>query len=602
MIRTLADLFYESLRHDLPDALAFRSGGEYRGLSHRDLQVRVEQAALALQARGLATGDRLAFLCENRPEWAILDYACALTGIVSVPVFHTLNVDQTAFILRHSGARWVFCQNQNQLDKVLAAWDTLPELERVLLLEGHVPRGCTHPVLRWRDLAAEGEALEDRRSEIQAQAKARQPEDLLTLIYTSGTTGDPKGAMLTHANLVSNILGALEALPLTKGECCLSLLPLSHIFERMAGHFTMLYAGVRVYYAEHLNVLAQAFQEVQPHILLAVPRVFEKVYGRVRDTAASSGLLRRLVFDWAKTVGLRIAPSLYRGERPGPYLRLVSRLADRLVFRTIRERTGGRLKLAISGGAALEPRLMAFFWAVGIPVFEGYGLTETSPILAVSRPGSVAPGSVGRPLLDSWQGRPFLKLSPEGEILCQGPNVMAGYWQDPEATREAFDADGYFRTGDLGEFDEAGRLRITDRLKEILVTTGGMNVAPQPIENRLRRDRFIEQVVLVGDQRPHITALLAPNFPLLRRWADRRHLPYSTDAELVALPAVRAKVMDRVERLNRTLAPFERIRAIHILDRELSAEAGFLTPSMKLKRRVVGAAFAEEIEALYATH
>jgi long-chain acyl-CoA synthetase len=600
LIRTVAELFYEAIRHDFPDALAHRVAGEYTGISHQELQARVERMALALSEHGLRPGDRLGFICENRPEWAILDYACALAGLVSVPIYHTVNADQTAYILRHSGTRWIFCQNPDQLEKVLATWDTLPELEAVLLLEGGPPRGCSREILRWKDLAAEGEGLEDRRGEVRTWGMSRQPEDLLTLIYTSGTTGDPKGVMLSHGNLAANIEAALAAVHLTKGDSCLSLLPLSHIFERMAGHYTMFYAGVRIYYAEHLNVLVQNLGEVRPQVLLAVPRVFEKVYARIRDKVSSSSLPRRLIFQWARSVGTRVAPYRFRNEEPGWYLGFLYSLADRLVFRKIREPIGGRLRLAISGGAALEPRLMEFFWAVGIPILEGYGLTETSPLLAVSRIGEVAPGTVGRPILESHEGKPFLRICPDGEILCQGPNVMSGYWRDPEATRQAFDAEGYFRTGDVGEFDGMGRIHITDRMKEIIVTSGGKNVAPQPIEGRLKADRFIEQAILLGDGRAFISALLVPNLPVLRRWADQKHLAYSSDTELVALPAVRAKIQERVDRVNARLSPFERVRRHHLLDRELTAEAGFLTPSMKTKRRVIAQVFSDIIDGIYA--
>jgi long-chain acyl-CoA synthetase len=599
LVRTVSELFYKALGHDLPDALACREGGRFHAISHREVQALVERLALALEARGLRRGDRLALLSENRPEWAVTDYACAITGIVSVPVYPTLNPSQTAHILRDSRCRWAVCSTPEQLAKILEIWAQLPHLEGAVLMGGPLPPGGDSRVEHWSALQEEGRDREHLRAELRARAQDIRPQDLLTLIYTSGTTGDPKGAMLTHGNVASNVLAGLSVLQTFPGERILSILPLSHIFERTGGHYVMFHSGVAIYYAESLQTIPRDLQEVRPHLLLAVPRIFEKAYGRVREQVNGGGLFPRLVFHWAMALGRRRAPYLYRDLRPPLALRLAGALFEALVFSKVRETFGGRLRLAVCGGAPIHPRILEFFWASGIPVFEGYGLTETSPILTLSARGEVRPGFVGRPVMDTWEGAPFLVLGEDGEILARGPNVMAGYWENEEATRAVMDENGYFHTGDIGEMDEAGRLRITDRKKEILVTSGGKNVAPQPIENALRADKYIEQAVLVGDKRNYIAALIVPKFPELRRWARHRKLAFSSDAELAALPQAVDKVMRRVERINAQFSNYERVRKVALLDRELTPDNGMLTPSLKVRRRAVNEAYARIIDSLY---
>ncbi|NTV73820.1 MAG: AMP-binding protein, partial [Holophaga sp.] len=411
--------------------------------------------------------------------------------------------------------------------------------------------------------------------------------------------GEPKGAMLTHGNLVSNILAALKVLEIHPGQRCMSFLPLSHIFERMGGHYTMFHAGVAIYYVTDLENLPAAFLEVRPQVLLAVPRVYEKVYARIREAVAAAGPAKRYLFHWAMWVGRRMAALRFVGKAPGFVLGALYGAADKAVFSKVRDRLGGRLEISASGGAALGAPIMEFFWAAGVPVFEGYGLSETSPILTINMVNQVRPGYVGRPLLDEWQGRPFLKLSEDGEILCQGPNVTLGYWNDPFATEQAFDEEGYFRTGDIGALDELGRLRITDRKKELLVTSGGKNVAPQPLERLLTQDKYIAQAVVIGDHRNFLSAIVIANMASLRRWAERAGIAYASDAELVARPEAMAKVMSRIERINGQLSNFERIRKIVLSSEEMTLDSGLLTPSLKIKRKAVCERYADAIENLY---
>ena len=600
MIETIAQLFYEAVAHDLPEALAYRSHGKFRPVSHQEILARVERLALALDEKGLRNGDRIAILSENRPEWAVLDYACAISGLPTVPIYPTLNAAQVRHILQDSGARWIFCSTNDQLAKVLAHWDELPDLEAAVLIGGEPkPREEGRQVLKWRTLMALGASMEARRPEVRAWGSARKPQDLLTLIYTSGTTGDPKGAMLSHGNLVSNIHATLKILQPRKGERCLSVLPLSHIYERMAGNYIMFFCGVSIYYSQNHMTLAQDLMETRPELFLAVPRIFEKIYSRVRDTAMEGNPLKPAVLGWAMRVGHSLAGHHFRGERPGRALSAVGYLADRLVFSNVRVRTGGRIRLAISGGAALNPKVNEFFWSLGVPIYEGYGLTETSPIVALNVPGKVLPGTVGHPVMEEWDGKPFLKLAEDGEILVRGPNVMMGYWRNEEATREVMDAEGYFHTGDIGELLEGGQLKITDRKKEILVTLGGKNIAPQPIENLLRADKYIEQAVVIGDRQNFVAAIIVPHFPALKLWASRQHLKFKTHENLIALPEVQAKLKKQVGNVNTKLAKYERVHKILLVAQEMTPENGMLTPSLKVKRRVVNAHFKDRIEALY---
>ncbi|HTL98119.1 MAG TPA: long-chain fatty acid--CoA ligase [Holophagaceae bacterium] len=600
---TIAKLFFLACELEKPDALAFKKDGAYVGISHADVRRSVENLALAMEARGLKAGDRVAILSENRPEWAMADYACAIVGAPLVTIYATLIAPQAAYILKDSGAKWVLCSTRDQLQKVLDQWKDLPDLELAVLMDGEAPGDAKRPLLTWKRLQAEGEARTPERAKVRAWAEGRKSGDPLTLIYTSGTTGEPKGAVLTHGNLVSNALTSLEVLPsLGPRDRALSFLPLTHIFERMAGHYALFHAGISIYYAESVNSVGDDMLLAQPTVLCSVPRIYEKIYARIEESVDSGPRLKRAIFHWAVGVGRQVAPFLYENREAKGFLAFKARWADKLVFSKIRGRTGGRLRFAVSGGAPLSPAIMEFFWSIGLPILEGYGLTETSPVITVNRLGKVKPGSVGVPLYETWDGQPFVKIAEDGEIICRGPNIMQGYWNSPKATGEAIDAEGYFHTGDIGSFDEQGRLSITDRKKELLVTSGGKKVAPQPIENALKDDKYIAQAVLIGDQRNFISALIVPNFPALERWAGYKKLAWKTHGDLIGLPLVYAKLMSRVEKVNETLSSYERIKKIALLDQELTLETDTLTPSLKVKRRVVNVKYGGLIDALYEEH
>jgi long-chain acyl-CoA synthetase len=421
------------------------------------------------------------------------------------------------------------------------------------------------------------------------------PDDLATLIYTSGTTGDPKGVMLTHANIVSNVHGGLAAFgDIGPADVALSFLPLCHIFERMGGHYLLLQQGVTIAYAESVEKVPANMAEVHPTIMLSVPRLYEKMYARVNEKVAGDSALKQRIFHWALGVGRKHFQARVEHLTPGALLRAQHGLADRLVFAKIRERTGGRLRLFISGGAPLAREIAEFFGAVGLLILEGYGLTETSPVIAVNRPDKMKPGSVGPPIPGVE-----VKIAEDGEILTRGPHVMKGYYNKPEATAEVIDRERWFHTGDVGLVDAEGFLVITDRKKDIIVTSGGKNIAPQPIENQLKTNPLIAEIVMIGNKRNFPSALIVPNFDNLRKWAGVHGVTAASPEELVRDARVVALYDETVKALTKDLAPFERIKKIALLPREFTLEAGELTPTLKVKRRVVEQKYKDVIDRLY---
>ena len=568
--------------------------GRWESLSSERSRSDVECLALGLAALGVRRGDRVALLAENRYEWAITDLASLGQGAVTVPIYPTLTAPQCRYILENSEAQVCVVSNPAQLEKVLAVAGSLTKLTTIVVMDP--PPAERDPRVRpWAAVLAEGER---RRATdpngFRALVDATQPGDLATIIYTSGTTGEPKGAMLTHDNIASNVEACLKLVDLRPADSCLSFLPLCHIFERMAGLYAMLTVGCTIAYARSVDTVAADAQEVRPTILCGVPRFFEKVYARVMENAGQQPPLRRAIFHWGLGVGQRVAQLRFEGKTAGLGLGLVATIADRLVGAKVRERVGGRIKYCISGGAPLGPKLLEFFFAIGIPILEGYGLTETSPVICLTLPGRERPGAVGPPVPGTE-----LRFGPEGEILVKGPGVMKGYFRNDEATRAALQ-DGWFHTGDVGHLDNEGFLRITDRLKDLLVTAGGKKVAPQPLEAKLKASRWVSEAVMLGDQRPYCVALIVPNFANLEAEAKAHGWPAGSRSELLRSAGVRSLYQRVVDELNAGLAPFETIKRFELLDRDLSAEAGELTPTLKVRRKVVSQTFAELIEGMYA--
>ena len=590
---TLTHLFFDGITRygDVhPAACRTKIGDTWQPVTHREIERRVRAISLGLREIGVQPGDRVALLSETRVEWALTDFACLCAQAANVPVYPTLTAQQTAYILRDSGACVVCCSTAEQVAKLFEVKADLPALRHVVVFE---PAGKRDGVMSLAELEACGTAAAPQYPRWREEALAVPPEALATLIYTSGTTGEPKGVILTHRNLCSNVASAIKVFPLVEGDEALAMLPLSHIFERMVD-YTLFTAGVVISYAESIDKIGPNLQEVRPTIAVAVPRILEKVYARVLESALSGSPLKRKIFFWAKRIGEAAATYELAGLPVPAGLRFQRAVADRLVFSKLRARTGGRIKFFVTGSAPMSAEIAKFFFAARLPVIEGYGLTETSPVLTLNPFDRPKLGSVGLPVPDVR-----IKIAPDGEILAKGPNVMQGYYQKPDATREAIDADGWFHTGDIGELDGDGFLKITDRKKDLIKTAGGKYVAPQPIENKVKLNKFVANAVLLGDQRKFPILLIVPNYEQLEPWARERGLPYTTRAELLALPDVKTKIEMEVMGMLRDLARFESPKKIVLLEQDFTIENGELTPTLKVKRRAVEKRYAAQIEAAY---
>ena len=589
---TLIELFFEALeKFHREDAYQVKRDGRYQPISHATVHARVRRLALGLQELGLERGDRVAILSENRPEWAFADWACLSLGMADVPVYPTLPAAQITHILVNSGAATIFVSGDAQAAKVAEIRSDTPGVRHVITFADTKPSGVDHTLL---EVEAMGAAVDtpERAAAWKAGALAVQPGDLATLIYTSGTTGLPKGVMLTHHNLNSNVRIGLGVLPFTLDDVALSFLPLCHVFER-TGDYLYWTAGVSIAYAESIDTVPLNMSEVRPTLCMSVPRLYEKMYARVLENALSGGAVKKRIFFWARAVADAWADETLAGREPNGWLAAKYALAQRLVFSKLKERTGGRLRYFVSGGAPLAPEINKFFYAAGLVILEGYGLTETSPLISVNTPEAFRIGTVGKPF-------PGLevRIAPDGEILTRGPHVMAGYYGNEAATKEAIDPDGWFHTGDIGTLEE-GFLRITDRKKDIIVTAGGKNIAPQPIENTIKTNKYVSQAVMIGDKRKYPVLLVVPNWDQLERWAGRKNIIWTQRSQLLEMPTIKAKMDKEVGKQIAGLAKFEAPKKIALLENDFSVERGELTPTLKVKRRVIDRDYKALIDALY---
>jgi long-chain acyl-CoA synthetase len=590
---TLNQLFFDAVkRYGRPDALQVKHGGRYEPISHDTLADRVRRTALGLEELGVRAGDRVAIVAENRPEWAIADFACLTSGAADVPIYPNLPADQAAYMLQDSGAVAVFASTPEQVAKIASVRGELPALRTVVTFGERTPGAD----LTLDELEAKGAAVDHgaRQAAYRERALAVRPGDLATIIYTSGTTGAPKGVMLTHDNLYSNVEASRTAIPFGGNDTALSFLPLSHTFERMAGHYLMFATGTSIAYAESIDMVPINMQEVRPTLVLSVPRLYEKMYARVLENAVSGGAVKKQIFFWARRVADRWADAKLAGREPNAVLGLQYRIAQKLVFSKLKARTGGRLRYFVSGGAPLAPEINKFFYAAGLVILEGYGLTETSPVISVNTPASFRIGTVGKPVAGVE-----VMIAPDGEILTRGPHVMKGYYNKPDATAEVIDTERWFHTGDIGELRD-GFIAITDRKKDIIVTAGGKNIAPQPIENKIKTNKYVSQAVMIGDKRKYPVVLVVPNWDSLEKWAKQRNILWTDRAQLLAMPTIREKMEREVMRECEGLARYEAPKKVGLLEHDFSIERGELTPTLKVKRRVVDKTYKATIDALYA--
>ena len=596
---TLTQLFYEAVEqhgHKAQAVCCKPSGAPWRSLTHAELAERVMRTGLALKRLGITRGDRVAILAENRPGWLVADFACLAIGATDVPIYPTLPAKQLVYILQDSGAVAVFVSTAPQLAKVLEVRAQLPALKHIIGMDEDAKGQGVLWLADVYRMGAEAEAAGEGRT-FRDEALSAKPDDVATIIYTSGTTGDPKGVMLTHNNIWSNVMGTLQVLQIGPTDSCLSFLPLSHIFERMAGHYTMFHAGTTINYAESIDTVPQNLGEVGPTVVTSVPRLYEKMYARVLENALAGGAVKKRIFFWARDVADRWADFKLAGEEPPAMLGWQYRLAQRLVFSKLKARTGGRLRFFCSGGAPLPADIAKFFYAAGLPILEGYGLTETSPVICVNRLERPRMGTVGPPIPGVE-----VRIATDGEILTRGPNVMRGYFNKPEATREVLDADGWFHTGDIGSLDADGCLRITDRKKDLIVTAGGKNVAPQPIEQLVKKNKYVANAVMLGDRRKFCIMLVVPNFEHLDAWAKYKNLAYADHRGLIRRAEAQAKMEREVFKMLPDLASYEMPKKVLLLENDFTIENGDLTPTLKVRRRVVEKKYQRQIDALYQEH
>ena len=616
---TLTELFLNlSKKYEGKAKTAFghkpQPDGEYQPIVWDEVNEDVRAAAVYLMEHGIEAGDRVAILSENRYEWAVVDLAIQLVGAVNVSLYTSLPPSQCEYILNDSGAELFFVSTGIQLKKAIQIFEKCPALRQVIAFDKpKVKRYLQEPyVVLFSQVLDEGYKLYPTRDEeLQERSRRIAPEDLSTLIYTSGTTGRPKGAMLTHRNIVSNVKAAHQHIHIDENDRALSFLPLCHSFERTCGYYAMLAGGAEIYYAESVDTVAKNMPEVRPTIVMSVPRLFEKIYNLVTRSVEEGSAVKQKIFEWAMDVG-----RAYADGRRG-VTALQKPMADKLVFDKLKERTGGNIRFFVSGGAALPAEIGHFFLAAGLNVLEGYGLTETSPIIAANSYGAEKMGTVGQVfpgvtvgiqrLEDnsiiaevSGEDYPTDVTCESGEILCRGPNVMKGYWKNDEATREMIDEEGWLHTGDIGRFVD-GNLQITDRIKHMILNAGGKNIYPGPIEDMFKTSKWIDQLVVVGERQPFMAALIVPAFESLVNHAEQElNLEFDSIEELLQKEEVRAIYRDEIRRYSKDLASHEKIRDFRLVPDEFTVETGELTPTLKIKRRVVKEKYGYLIDEMFA--
>lgn len=584
-VTRLIDLFpYQLSRFPKADALAGKQDGVWKKYATAEIIETVNNLSYGLLHSGIKPGDKIGIIANNRPEWNFVDHACLQIAVTDVPLYPTISENDLKFTLNQSSVRYLFVSNAGLYNKVQQIKSDLPALEKIFLFD------------RYQDLPHWSELLDLGRQhpkieEVNQIRDSIKPDDLATIIYTSGTTGNPKGVMLSHNNLVSNFKFCDVLCPFHESWRALSFLPLNHVYERMLSYLYV-YFGVSIYYAESLDTIADNLKEIKPQIFVTVPRLLEKVYDKIVSKGAELKGIKKALFFWALNLGLRYE---LKGVN-GWWYEFQLRLANKLIFSKWREALGGNIQAIASGGAALQPRLARVFHAAKIPVLEGYGLTETSPVIAVNnfQPDSIKFGTVGT-VLENVE----VKIDSDGEILCKGPNVMLGYYNSADLTAEVIDAEGWFHTGDIGVFENGKFLKITDRKKEIFKTSGGKYIVPQMIENKLKESRFIEQAMVIGENQKFASAFIVPNFAFIRDWAAKKNIAVNSNVEIAASSVIKKRIAEEVEVVNRTLGHYETIKRFELLDHEFSIERNEMTPKLSLRRKIILENYKDKLAKIY---
>jgi long-chain acyl-CoA synthetase len=590
---TLVEVFEHVDRtHPRPDTLNYKRDGRWISISSDEMLSRVRHIAAGLYSLGVRRGDRVAILSESRPEWTLTDAACLFANAIDVPIYPTLTTPQVRYILKDSGARVLVVQNEEKFLHVREAIAECEAIEQVVFID---KPSSGLPGISLAELETRGQALEEAEPDLVNNiAHQIKPDDLATIIYTSGTTGEPKGVMLTHANLVSNLIDSSSHLSFTHDDSALSVLPLSHVLERMA-MYMYLFHGMATYFGESLDSIGPNLREVRPTIFVGVPRIFEKIFARVKEKTGEKGRLNVAILNWAVAVAKEYARLATRHQNIPATLKLKLKIADKLIFEKLRNALGGRIRLLVSGGAALPEELALLYIGAGLPIVQGYGLTETSPVITAGVMDNNRVGTVGKPIRNVE-----VRIAPDGEIESRGPNVMRGYYNKPAETAAVFTEDGWFKTGDIGTIDEDGFLRITDRKKELFKTSGGKYIAPQPIEQLIKGSSFVNQVVLIGNGRKFPAALIVPNWERVESYAQLKGIKSKNHGELCKHPRVIDLFERQIAGLTTDLAQYERVKKVGLLENELTIEGGELTPTLKVKRRVVDEKYHDLIDSLYA--
>jgi long-chain acyl-CoA synthetase len=577
---------YRTLFPDKDDVLAGKYNGEWKKFSSSDYVEMAHQVSYGLLSMGLKKGDMVATISNNRPEWNIMDMGLSMAGVVHVPIYPTISAEDYDYILNHCEPKFVIVSDKMLLDKIKPIVDKAKSIRDIFTynrVEG---------ARNWEEILEEGKQQAAKyKGELEKIKSSILPEDLVTLIYTSGTTGFPKGVMLSHNNLVTNFISTAKVHPLDHNCKILSFLPLSHVYERMVNyHFQ--YKGMSIYFAESMGTIVQNIKEVKPDIFNAVPRLLERVYDGIIGKGKDLPYIKKQIFFWAVNLGLRYDPHHNSG-----WYNFRLKIADKLIFSKWRAGLGGNIKIIVSGGAALQPRLAHIFWAAGIKVLEGYGLTETSPVIAVNNLNTmeVKFGTVG-PLLENIE----VKIADDGEILSRGPNTMLGYYKAPDLTAEAIDKEGWFHTGDIGIFVDGKYLKITDRKKEMFKLSSGKYIAPQVLENKLKESFFIENAMVVGENEKFASAIISPNYEFLHNWATIHNVKYRDNSELIKLPEVIKRFQKEVNEINKTVGQTEQIKRFRLVVDEWSPNTGEMSPTLKLKRKVLNERYAEVLKEIYS--